>query len=360
MAVSVDKVGKTWRVRVSWYIDGKRHWKTKQGFRTKSDAKAYGVELEQKQLNGVNIADNTSFKNYFYQWYQTYIANHIRDVTKPQYKSTYNHISNYFNNRPLNKITRQDYQNFINELSKQLSNGTIKRINSHCRACVKSAILDRVINIDFTQNVKTTFNEGQPAKVDYLNLDEIKRLLSYSIENRIPLKPEQYLIFSAIYTGARISELCGLTWDDLHPTYIDINKSYGSISRKIEKTKNESSVRTVAIPEKMYDYLQELKDNGSKFIFYNQSTNDVIYTKAVNRTLQKDLQALGIQRQGFHFHSLRHSHVAYLLSLGIDLYAISKRLGHSDTATTSKVYAYLLDEHKKKIDDIIIDGLNKI
>lgn len=360
MAVSVDKVGKTWRVRVSWYVDGKRHWKTKQGFRTKSDAKAYGVELEQKQLTGVDISDNTSFKNYFNQWYNTYIANHIRDVTKTGYKYTYKYITDYFNNKALNKITRQDYQNFINNLGKQYSKGTVKRVQNHCRACIKSAVLDKIVNTDFTQNVKISYDESKSIKVDYLNLDEIKRLLNYSIEHRTPLKPQQYLIFSAIYTGARISELCGLTWDDLHQNYIDINKSYGSISHKIEKTKNESSIRTVAIPTKMYNYLQELKDNGSDFIFYNSNTSDVVNNRSANRQLQMDLQALGIQRQGFHFHSLRHSHVAYLLSLGIDLYAISKRLGHSDTATTSRVYAYLLDEHKKKIDDTIVDGLNKI
>lgn len=360
MAVSVDKVGKTWRVRVSWYVDGKRHWKTKQGFRTKSDAKAYGVELEQKQLNGVNIADNTSFKDYFKTWVDTYVKSHVRQPTLVEYNQHYNYLVNMFPNKPLNKVTRYDYQKFINKLGKTRAKNTVKKANTHYRACVKSAVLDGVTTIDFTQNVKLAFDDDRALTVDYLNLDEIRRLLNYAIDNRNTNHPAQYLIISAIYAGARLSELLGLTWDDLHPTYIDINKTYNLVTKTVAPTKNKSSIRTVAIPAKLYELLQELRQNGSNYIFYNPVLGGLTLSNTVNKCLRADLKALKIERAGFHFHSLRHSHVAYLLSLGVDLYAISKRLGHSDTSTTSKVYAYLLDEHKKKIDDIIIDGLNKI
>ena len=58
----------------------------------------------------------------------------------------------------------------------------------------------------------------------------------------------------------------------------------------------------------------------------------------------RELLAIGdMQKKNFHFHSLSHSHVAYLLSEGVDIYAISKRLGHADISITLKTYAYLLD-----------------
>lgn len=61
----------------------------------------------------------------------------------------------------------------------------------------------------------------------------------------------------------------------------------------------------------------------------------------------------------FHyFHSLRHSHVALLLYYGVDVYAISKRLGHADLTTTTRKYSYLIDEFKAKSDDHIEDLLN--
>ncbi|GHC14657.1 hypothetical protein EFN35_08930 [Pediococcus parvulus] len=56
----------------------------------------------------------------------------------------------------------------------------------------------------------------------------------------------------------------------------------------------------------------------------------------------------------------RHTHVAFLLASGIDLYVISKRLGHSDLSTTSKIYAYLIDEFKARSDQKIEKELNKL
>lgn len=41
------------------------------------------------------------------------------------------------------------------------------------------------------------------------------------------------------------------------------------------------------------------------------------------------------------------------LSKNIDLYIISKRLGHSDISTTSRVYSYLIDEYKNRADNQI-------
>lgn len=69
------------------------------------------------------------------------------------------------------------------------------------------------------------------------------------------------------------------------------------------------------------------------------------HPNSVNATLKKALNNLHIIRSGFHTHSLRHTHEALLLSQGVDLFAISKRLGHSDVGMTTKYYAYLGHEY---------------
>lgn len=83
-------------------------------------------------------------------------------------------------------------------------------------------------------------------------------------------------------------------------------------------------------------------------------------SNVVNKMLRQLLDELGIQRKNFHFHSLRHSHVALLLAKGVDIYPISKRLGHSDIRTTMNTYAYLIDEYKGKTDDKIVNALNQL
>ena len=86
-------------------------------------------------------------------------------------------------------------------------------------------------------------------------------------------------------------------------------------------------------------------------------------TKSSVRTIKVTdelLEEAGIHRSGYHFHSLRHSHVAYLLYKGIDLYAISKRLGHSNMTITAKKYAYLIQEYEAEQNKSIATKLQQL
>lgn len=52
------------------------------------------------------------------------------------------------------------------------------------------------------------------------------------------------------------------------------------------------------------------------------------------------------------FHMRRHTHATMMLTLGVDLYTVSKLLGHTNIQTT-QIYAKLVDESKKKAIDLI-------
>lgn len=52
------------------------------------------------------------------------------------------------------------------------------------------------------------------------------------------------------------------------------------------------------------------------------------------------------------FHTARHTHATMMLTLGVDLYTVSKLLGHTNIQTT-QIYAKLVDESKKKAIDLI-------
>lgn len=83
-------------------------------------------------------------------------------------------------------------------------------------------------------------------------------------------------------------------------------------------------------------------------------------SNALNKCLRRILSNSHISKRDFHFHSLRHVHVAYLLSKGIDIYAISRRLGHSNITITLKTYSYLIDEFRNWNDSQIVKCLDVI
>lgn len=359
-----QKRGKGWQARISWVdSQGNRHTKSKSGFQTKTAAKKWAVDNEAKLNQGVAIDKSITLVKYYVDWVKTYKKDKIADSTMRLYDLTESQLKGHFPDVDIKKVTRTQYQQFINEYGADHAPESVKKLNSAVRACVKSAILDDYLIKDFTQGVSLTANKDKEVKVDYLNMEEIQQLIHASqdgITNR--RYTSRYMILTAVYTGMRLSEIQALTWNDIdfiHHT-IDINKSWNAKKKSFKPTKNKSSKRIIKINSKLTKLLQQLQVGSQSNMVFMNAFGDIPTSNAVNKTLKSLLKGLDIHRRGFHFHSLRHSHVALLLAHGVDLYAISKRLGHSSTATTSKIYAYLIDEYRDKTDQQIVNVLDNI
>ncbi len=66
--------------------------------------------------------------------------------------------------------------------------------------------------------------------------------------------------------------------------------------------------------------------------------------KSFNHTKKQ----VGLENDNIPPYSLRHTHTSYLLSKGIPIEYISKRLGHASISITLETYSHLLEEHKKE------------
>lgn len=357
-----QKRGKGWQTRISWVdAQGKRHTKNKGGFPTKTAAKKWAVDNEAKLNQGVDIGKSTTLVDYYVEWVKTYKQQKIADSTMRLYDLTEHQLRDHFPGVDIKKITRTQYQRFINQYGVNHAPVSVKKLNSAVRACVKSAILDDYLIKDFTQEVTLTSNKEKEVKVDYLNMEEIQKLIKATQKGITTRRyTSRYMILTAIYTGMRLSEIQALTWNDVdflrHTIMID--KSWNAKKHCFKPTKNKSSERTIKINTKLIKLLRQLRAGSQSDMVFMNAFGDIPTSNAVNKTLRSLLDGLNIHRKGFHFHSLRHSHVALLLANGVDLYAISKRLGHSSTATTSKIYAYLIDEYKDRTDQQIVNVLD--
>lgn len=359
-----QKRGKKWEAKISWHENGKRKFKTKSGFSTKANAKEWAIENEAKLNIGINIKKSISFIKYYDHWVKTYKEPQIADVTLNRYNVTKKPLKKYFGDRLIKDITRSQYQDFINLYGSNHASHTVREVNNIVKACVRSAILDDYLIKNFTQGVNLVSDDSKTLKVDYLNLKEINMLIKECINgiDRKSTYTARQMIVTATYTGMRLSEIQALTWNDIdwmHQT-ITINKSWNMYTHTFKPTKNKSSNRVIKVNQELLRVLSGLKAKHISNMVFMTQFGTVPTSAAVNKVLRKILNDLNIHRQNFHFHSLRHSHVALLLADGVDLYAISKRLGHSDMKTTSNTYAYLLDEYKEKTDDQILDALGKI
>lgn len=368
----IYKRGKTWTVRFSkrqhqW--DPKQQkttsvlkQKSKGGFKTKAEARAYGIKMESESLSGVDVTKNPVFAEYFMNWIKTVKLPAVRTSTRNRYLINANFVKQYFGPLHIKDINRQQYQDFINWFAKNHAKVTVRMINTMCRSCVTYAIDDGLINRNFTHQVKLSGNKKRERPVEYLSVAELKKLNGLCQNGLNCRYTSRYMILVAIHTGARLGEISALHWPDIDfkNDMIRINKSWNQDRQEMSDTKNAASHRAIKVDHKIIKLIGQLKENNSDFVFGLPTTKYPPSSNGVNKTLRELLHKAGIVKRNFHFHSLRHTHVGYLIARGVDIYVISKRLGHANITTTLDVYANLLKEYKTKQDNKIISLLNDL
>lgn len=354
---SFQKRGKTWQFTISRVINGKQRPIRKGGFRTKKEAMAAAAEIEARLNRGMNIVTKLiPIDEYFEQWMKLYKSN-VSKATKTHYRNTLRIIKEHFQGIPIQHITKSDYQLFINEFGRTRARETVKKVNSHIRACVREAIDEGIIYVDFTRNVVLTGGKGKKEEEKYLNYEESKMLLNALYERLSYDRLVYYIILLALTSGMRFAEIIALTRKDFDffNNTITVNKAWGYLpttEQGNKDTKTENSNRIIKLDKRTMKAFKDLFDNTPdnihRLVFYNPYSKYKVFSNTgVNKALKKLQKEIGIS-DPVSIHGLRHTHASVLLYKGVSIQYISERLGHADIDTTLKKYAHMIKELRKK------------
>lgn len=332
-------------------VNGKSDPIRKGGFRTKGEAKAVAEEIETNMRKGImpHLAP-VPIDDYFDQWVKDY-KSHVGKNTKYRYLATLETIKEEFGNMAMQEIKKRDYQLFLNKYGKTRAKSTSNKLNSHIRACVKEAIDEGIITVDFTRDVKTTGKAGKRSEEKHLGYVDSKKLMM-EIHKNLKVSLNYYLLLLALTTGMRFAELVGLTRKDFifFNNTISINKTWGYTNKMHDgfgPTKNEQSVRVIKVDKRTMKTFKNLfdktPDNIHGLVFYSPSSKyKVISNGASNKLLKGALKRLGIGQ--ITMHGLRHTHASVLLYKRVSIYYVSERLGHQDIETTMNEYSHVIKE----------------
>ena len=169
----------------------------------------------------------------------------------------------------------------------------------------------------------------EETEIDHLDEAEIQRMAA--TECRDPEVKRAFLF--GCFSGLRISDIELLKWKNIED---------GKLKFKQKKTGG-------------YEYF-DLSEPALKLLHQGQPENIVDmpgnfifklkHRVWVYRIMKEWVRAAGI-RKDIHFHCSRHSFAIMLLQKGIDIYTVSKMLGHRNIKTTLR-YLELTDAKKKE------------
>lgn len=273
---------------------------------------------------------------------QKYIQHHQNIGSSPNTLRTYKsaletHLHPKHGNKNPNKITQNDIQTLLNNLTTKYTSKTIKNIKRALSAYFTYAQKHGYV----TQNPVT--NTETPTSNNTQTTHTPTALTNTQLHQLIQHTPDHLKLFIALgsWCALRYSEIAPLTPQDINTQNwtVTINKA---VKRGIGgtyttgKPKTKAANRTIAIPQTMHEtvinhYKNHVKPDQT-LLFHNPPHPQNYYTdKTIRETLYETLQTLHLPK--IRFHDLRHTGLTLYGQTGATLADLMHRAGHTSPDT---------------------------
>lgn len=336
----------------------------------------------------------------------------LRQSTETNYRYMYNKfIKPVFGYRFINMLTQDDIEEFYTDLLKnqKFAPSTLEGVHNILSPVFDTAVAKQFIGIN--PCIEAMKEIRRRFKAEWAFLQENKSALTIdqqvSFMNYVKANYDKYgiwynLLVVFLGTGCRVSEITGLTWNDIdferntitinHQLHYGANE-YGKFQKSITPPKNKSSIREIqmfqSVRAALLDEKARQEITGKKcndvvngYIIQNKKRIEVQLTDFVflnrfglvqlphntNRAFErirndynkheievaKQEERKPIILQHFTNHVLRHTFTTRACECqGVNIGFISDMLGHSDTQTTLNIYNDVQAALKKKtIEDL--------
>ncbi|HEM3643016.1 TPA: site-specific integrase [Streptococcus suis] len=361
MAISYRKRGKnkTWDYRI--FDKNKKVIASNSGFKTKREAEIEALSIEIKLMQGAIIDKNITFYDLWEKWLELTVKPLGKaDTTLNKHMLRGKFIKAQFEDKPAIQIKASEYQAFINKYAKTNCRDNVSRMNAEIRNVIVFAKRDKLNIEDFTEGVILSGRPPKKRKEDkYIHsFKDYQKLVSYLEENLdMTSSIIPHLLLIQLKTGLRAGEVAGLTWDCVSWDTFEIKtyRRYDTVRQRWSKAKTEDSIRTIPIDADTLNVLEKLKQEQDVFVENGTITNDenmifvdlhynIVTNAGINKHLKQILKTLRIFPQNMTSTGLRHTYCSTMLAMGVDIWAVSKLMGHKDITEITETYGHLIKE----------------
>lgn len=338
-------------------------------------------------VSGKVTAGDSTILDALYNDYMQHNRQDLKISTARRYETLYScQIKDSFGHRRVKSITRRDVRDWVHDLSdngenrqtgKPLSPKTIQCALSLLSTLYNYALEDLdLVDKNPCDHIKVPkAKKKYKIKPDFYKDHEVADLILLLLQevDTAPVHATAVLLF--LFTGMRTGEVMGMRWED-----IDMDHGTIKIERErilvpgigvVEDTpKTDESERLVTLPPFMVELLQNLRNyqtdcKGKMGDDYHDSgyvitapTGAPAFPRNSYGWFKRFQDRYGLKPATIH--DLRHTHVAMLSSIGIQIADVSKRLGHSNTRITQEVYEYFFTDSDSGISDKLSDYFKNV
>lgn len=240
-------------------------------------------------------------------------------------KSTFLILCKYFHEKEFNRESFTEFIRYMLEkgYTKEYANTFIK-LAKH---------IDKYYKIN--QLTDYTLFPRQPKIIDWLSYDDINNMaqvyLPYKTDPEGKNRKYKSLILTLLLTGARISEVLSIRWENIRENPYCI---------VLEQNKT-NDLRIAPISKDLFILLHSLPKT-SGYVFARTDGKRLDDT-GINDDLKKRALAVGIKKRVYN-HLVRHSFVNFMLRAGTPMHIVSRMVGHKDIGTTNEYYTHIMVE----------------
>ena len=299
------------------------------------------------------------------EWLDTWLKEYLADVkqgTSIHYESVVRlHLKPALGDIPLSQLRTPMVQKFYNKLrAEKRSPKYIKNIHG-----VLHRALDMAVRVEYLERNPTSaciLPKVVEKQVTPLDAPEQKRLFEALKGN-----PFEALFLTAVFTGMRVGEIIGLTWDcvDFEHGVIHIEKQLVQTRVKgqdyVFGTLKNGKTRVIAPAPFVMEVLKKHKAdqeaqkremgdlwNEGKFpgLVFNHPDGSHYSQPTIWKEFQNILAAAGLEHH--RVHDLRHTFAVNSIMAGDDIKTLQENMGHYSAAFTLDRYGHVTETMRRE------------
>ncbi len=376
-------VKNSWQLILSLGTDpvtGKRKQKCRHFFGNKTEARAALADFKREMEQGLKFnAEKILFGDYAQSWFdERQASGTLAPSTIERNRQILAILLPYLQDVRLIDIDATTLRNLYIKLTKDgVGQASAVKAATVINQVLKQALNDNIILSNPCDRVKAP--KPQKSKVAVaLDKTGIAKLTAALDKEESKVYPNAKIqqprhnadvshitaIRLAIASGMRRGEILALSWEDIDfsSCTVTVNHTLCTVTNELKIPKTETSIRTISLDKQMIDKLINWKrmqalyllslgivQNGKTPVVSNE-VGERIDGSNLTRWWHSFQKQYGFE--GLRIHDLRHCHATALVSSGLNIKAISSRLGHASVSTTLDLYSHAQrkdDEHAANI-----------